>query len=245
MSINKKQKIVRNQFGLPYTQEQRSWAVAYYKDHTKKELWVAFNKKYGTSKSLSAISHLVDRKPKGAWVLYTEEQKDFIKRQVMIPNNTWKNITKYFNEKFGTNKRWEALKRISTDMGYITGSNRDKNFTYYPKERYKIGTEIIHNNKGTDYVYVKVDNKHNGDNWKLKQHIVWEQAHGKIPKHHTIAFLDGNTLNCELSNLMLVDNKTFYNIVAHKYYGKNELTQAFCDVVACKRKIEELQKEIE
>lgn len=40
--------------------------------------------------------------------------------------------------------------------------------------------------------------------WKMLHHIVWEEHNGPIPPGHVITFLDGNTLNCDISNLMCV-----------------------------------------
>lgn len=37
--------------------------------------------------------------------------------------------------------------------------------------------------------------------WPLMQRHVWEQAHGPVPENHVVVFKDGNTRNCELSNL--------------------------------------------
>lgn len=37
--------------------------------------------------------------------------------------------------------------------------------------------------------------------WPLLQRHVWQQAHGPVPSNHVIVFRDGNTQNCDLSNL--------------------------------------------
>ncbi|MGE3840086.1 MAG: HNH endonuclease signature motif containing protein [Vicinamibacterales bacterium] len=37
--------------------------------------------------------------------------------------------------------------------------------------------------------------------WPLMQRYVWEQAHGPVPENHVVVFKDGNTRNCDLSNL--------------------------------------------
>jgi hypothetical protein len=42
------------------------------------------------------------------------------------------------------------------------------------------------------------------DNFVAKHRLVWEAANGPIPPGHVIIFLDGDTTNCELSNLQLV-----------------------------------------
>jgi len=40
--------------------------------------------------------------------------------------------------------------------------------------------------------------------WKAKHAVIWEAAHGKIPKGHVIIFADGNKENFALDNLLLV-----------------------------------------
>ena len=40
--------------------------------------------------------------------------------------------------------------------------------------------------------------------WKLKQRVVWESAHGPVPKGSCIIFLDGNKQNTDLGNLQMV-----------------------------------------
>jgi hypothetical protein len=40
--------------------------------------------------------------------------------------------------------------------------------------------------------------------WRSKHLIIWEKAHGPIPKGHFIIFADGNKRNFNLSNLLMV-----------------------------------------
>jgi len=40
--------------------------------------------------------------------------------------------------------------------------------------------------------------------WMLLNRYNWEKVHGKIPPRHIIAFKDGNTLNCDIENLVLM-----------------------------------------
>jgi hypothetical protein len=47
------------------------------------------------------------------------------------------------------------------------------------------------------YHYTKIaDSK-----WVLTHRMTWEQANGPIPAKHIVRFIDGNTMNLELSNL--------------------------------------------
>lgn len=52
---------------------------------------------------------------------------------------------------------------------------------------------------GRPYQYIKIKDSH----WELLQRQVWTQANGEIPKGSVVNFIDGNFLNCELSNLQL------------------------------------------
>lgn len=67
------------------------------------------------------------------------------------------------------------------------------------------GTEVFRDG----YMLVKVkDGPDLGqwDRWAFKHRLVWEAAHGPIPKGGHVIFLDGDHRNCELSNLALVNN---------------------------------------
>ena len=52
---------------------------------------------------------------------------------------------------------------------------------------------------GRLYQYIKIKDSH----WELLQRYVWTQANGEIPRGCVINFIDGNYLNCELSNLQV------------------------------------------
>ena len=68
-----------------------------------------------------------------------------------------------------------------------------------------VGTEVFREG----YMLVKVkDGPDLGqwDRWVFKHRLVWESAHGPIPKGDHVIFLDGDHRNCELSNLALVNN---------------------------------------
>jgi hypothetical protein len=73
-----------------------------------------------------------------------------------------------------------------------------------PHNTKPIGT--IHNRAdktGRLYQYIKIKDSH----WELLQRHVWTQANGEIPKGCVVIFLDGNFMNCELSNLQVISRK--------------------------------------
>ena len=74
-----------------------------------------------------------------------------------------------------------------------------------PKQTKKSFEEVIRNEKGTQYYYIKspVDNM-----MVPKQRWLWEkETKTKIPKGYNIVFKDGNALNCVIENLECISNK--------------------------------------
>lgn len=93
----------------------------------------------------------------------------------------------------------------------MSDSTREKlQGTFFKKGRkaeneVPVGTEIFRDG----YMLVKVkDGPDLGqwDRWAFKHRLVWEEAHGPIPKGGHVIFLDGDHRNCDLSNLDLVTN---------------------------------------
>jgi len=69
-----------------------------------------------------------------------------------------------------------------------------------PANTKPVGTiNVRADSSGRLYQYIKIKDSH----WELLQRHVWMQANGEIPKGCVINFIDGNYLNCELSNLQV------------------------------------------
>lgn len=69
-----------------------------------------------------------------------------------------------------------------------------------------VGAERIDSKDG--YILVKVAEK--GDQqtaWRLKHRLVWQAAHGPIPRGHTVILIDGDKRNTALSNLELITRR--------------------------------------
>jgi len=47
-----------------------------------------------------------------------------------------------------------------------------------------------------------IEVKTTGKRWRLKHILVWEQAHGPLPKTHVLCFADGDRFNVRLDNLV-------------------------------------------
>ena len=57
--------------------------------------------------------------------------------------------------------------------------------------------------QGRPYQYIKIKDSQ----WELLQRHVWTKANGEIPRGSVVIFLDGNYLNCELTNLKVITRK--------------------------------------
>ncbi|MGH9238785.1 MAG: HNH endonuclease signature motif containing protein [Vicinamibacterales bacterium] len=62
------------------------------------------------------------------------------------------------------------------------------------------------------YLYRKVSDIRNitwTRNWKQEHYLIWEAAHGPIPKGHNVCFKDGDRTHVTLDNLALVSRRTW------------------------------------
>ena len=85
------------------------------------------------------------------------------------------------------------------------------------------------------YVEVKVADP---NKWKLKHRVIWEEAHGPIPRGHNVQFRDGNGQNLSLDNLYLIsraDQMRDENCMAARY--PKEVREVIHLKAAIKRKI--------
>lgn len=147
---------------------------------------------------------------------YTEEQGQFIRENVK--DIKYVDLKDMFNEKFGTNKTKSHIKgycfRHGLSNGLTNESTRfEKGHTNYYNPGNPIGTEVVSNN-GQLLIKVRDDGRYYRKNWKAKKVIVWEQHYGEKPKEMMVLSLDGNEMNFDISNLMLIE--TGENLWLHK-----------------------------
>lgn len=182
---------------------------------------------------------------------YSVEQEEFLKANAPLLSR--KELTDWFNERFGTNKSVLAIKSWCNNRGYNASSDgrfQDGNVSWqkglsgddfkahYTKESFtrmtekmidsnktkKIGDEIVKD--GVPYIIVSIDYSLPHDKRRQpKRRVVWEQLHGEIPKDHCVICLDGNQMNCDPSNLYCMPIQ-FRTILAQNQWwsGNAELT---------------------
>ena len=71
------------------------------------------------------------------------------------------------------------------------------------KEEIKEEKEEIYYRAGI-IKYCREKSENGRKNFEHKHRLIWEQAHGEIPKGYIITFLDGNPQNCVLENLAMI-----------------------------------------
>lgn len=180
---------------------------------------------------------------------YSEEQKKFI-----IDNNYGKyskELADMFNQQFNTNITAKEIKyfrhnnKLNSGLtgqfqkGNISHNKGKKQSEYMTKEaiertkatRFKKGNRPINYRPvGSEritkdgYIEVKVSDP---DKWETKNKIVYKQNFGDIPKGYKVIYADGNKLNNDPNNLLLVSNSEL--LIAnrnHLIYNNKELTES-------------------
>jgi len=110
-------------------------------------------------------------------------------------------------------KPWNKNKK--TDNPSIGGNTKFKQGHEPHNTKYDGCISIRHHKKDNkSYKYIRVSK----GKWVLLQRWVWEQHYGKIPKAWVIRFRDGDTLNCDISNLECVSRAA--NMELNRNYEK-------------------------
>lgn len=179
---------------------------------------------------------------------YSEEQKEFI-----ITNNYGKyskELAEMFNQYFNTNitaKEIAYFRRNNKLNSGLTGQfkkgnvahNKGKKQIEYmsqesiertketrfkkgnkPKNYRPVGSERITKD---GYIEVKVADP---NKWETKNKIIYKQYYGDIPKGHKVIYADGNKLNNDINNLILVSDNEELIMNRHKLRTEDiELTK--------------------
>lgn len=191
------------------------------------EITAAFNKKFGMNVTKSTIQSLKTKHGIKSGVVkakrqYTLEQLSYL-QELSKEGLSNAEITRQFNEKFGTNRTELAIQLQRTIYGFsippggqfpaghkpwnagkkgwfAEGSRR----TWFKKGN-KPQTWVPVGSESEDkdgYTKVKIANP---NKWAYKHRLVWERHHNrKIPPGHAVLFGDGNKRNFDPDNLILV-----------------------------------------
>ncbi len=175
-------------------------------------------------------------KRKNTWADgFTSEQKEFMRQHA--PTMSRIALTEVFNQYFGTSicyntiKGWCSRNGIpspnsdgrftsETSPRWQKGLTAEEFRSHYTDEsfqnllnpmkksniKYKIGDEVIRH--GIPYIVVNENFGEGFDSRLEKKSIyIWKQHYGEVPPNHMIIQLDGNPMNCQISNLRCIPTK--------------------------------------
>lgn len=80
-----------------------------------------------------------------------------------------------------------------------------------PHNYVPVGTERM---KSIGYVAVKIADP---NQWQFKHILTWEAEHGPVPKNHVIIFKDGDRLNFDHENLVLISRPELLQMSRNRY----------------------------
>lgn len=165
---------------------------------------------------------------------YEPEHIEYLREHAEGISN--KELTRMFNEYFGTEKSTQQISGTKKRYGIKSGLDgrfqkgcvswnkgrkvppevyeKMKNSnTWYPKGHQPHNHLPLNSlKKDSDYGYwyrkYSMDGKKKQDRWVLVHHEIWTKAHGPIPDDCVVIFLDGNPDNLTLENLAMIKRST-------------------------------------
>lgn len=179
---------------------------------------------------------------------WTDEQKQFLSDNRNVRR---KELLEQFNQKFDKNICLSAFKGFmqrhnifsdnngrfkNGDVAWNAGITGEDYFAHYDREKVQenckkmheanrtaiLGEEKIIN--GVPYVRVVAGRRTKSRNeaWERKRLVVWRLAYGAVPKGHLIIHLDGDRMNCELSNLVCMPKKYMTLLSKNQWFTKDK-----------------------
>lgn len=191
---------------------------------------------------------------------YTEEQIQFLREN--IAGRSYNDMTRLFNERFGlalnAGRIKSALDRYKLRNGRDgrfrrgrTPANKGKKRLWQggvetqfkpghmPNTYKPVGAERI---SSDGYAMVKVADP---NKWRAKHVVMWEQVNGPVPLGHVVIFANGNRLDINLDNLILISRREL--VVLNKFgliSADAELTRSGVAVADIYLKISERKKRL-
>jgi hypothetical protein len=157
---------------------------------------------------------------------YTPEEIKFITKKIV--GRSYAEMTALFNDRFNLRGKkkitFEKMHNFITSHKLRNGldgrygsdhASPKRSIKGWFKPEHKswnkcpVGTEKISPNGRT---WVKVSDP---NTWKSKHAVIWEKAHGKVPKGCVIIFADRDKSNVSLDNLLMVSKREL--VVMNRY----------------------------
>lgn len=107
-----------------------------------------------------------------------------------------------------------------------------------PKNTKFDGATTVREAHGRPYIWYRLKN----NKWDLLHRVVWRETMGEIPAGYNVQFKDGNGLNCQPSNLYIINReKQMLQNTIHRY--DPELKSLIFLSAKLKRKIKSYEKQ--
>jgi len=206
-----------------YTPEQIQWLKDNYGNYVRViHLVDAFKKQFNCNKNDTCLQSYISRHIKKKEYDYSSEEKQWL-RENFTKYLTYAELTKAFNERFDTRSQTAIRSFCRVALG----------LKKLGKE-YEQGKIVKRNGR----LFIKVTNMQGDNNFQKYNHYVWEKANGKIPKGYRLVFLDGNPLNCDITNLDIVEHKTQVGIRHFTIKGEPQFNKKVVECMKIKSQIE-------
>lgn len=214
-----------------WTDDMISFLGDAYKQHSIDEATQMLNAKFGIDRTREAVRSATRRyrlrcgRNKGQ--LNTGRSRLFSKQMIAFMKTNYRTHTRKalcaaLNESFGTSFTFDQVRSYLKNTGIKSGRDgryrpghvpfcagtkgtglMKPNRTSFkkgdiPKNIQPIGTIIVENKYG--YQIIKIADS----NWQFLHRVVWEREHGPVPDGYVVSLLDGDKMNCTLSNLELI-----------------------------------------
>lgn len=163
---------------------------------------------------------------------YTEEHIDFLRAHGLFM--TFSQLTKAFNEAYGQNRSYFGIHGACITHNIKPWRIMSKNLA--------IGSEFV---DACGYLVVKTAEPRSSGRrkWRHKHIVVWESAHGPVPKGGCIIFADGNKRNFALDNLVKVSRAEIGTLRALNLWSSDAgLTKTAINVVRLRAAIRDKEK---
>ena len=175
--------------------------------------------------------------------IYSQEVVDYLAE--IVDGRLADELADMINTKFGTSYTADQIRslkknhhlRSNIDTRFLPGSTNKKAWFrkgehYSPENEFKPGHKCYNlaqvgdvkprtDDRGKQLLWIKTQATGRPQrDWMPYHRYVWEQHNGPIPKDLCIAFLDGDPMNCDISNLICVTRSSL------TYVNKKKLHHA-------------------
>ena len=226
-----------------YTKEQDKWLIDNFNAiKGYKELVKTFNETFNVNLKEKNVSRHCNKlgfkkeKNHGVQKLFTKEMDQWIV-DTFSPDYNDKVHYQKFQEKFNTNFSYNSFARRRQNLGLfknriavVSGVVAHNSLPFYTERTYD------------GVLCIKVPYYKSNGGWITKGKYVYEQKYGRVPKNKMIIFLDGDSTNCSLDNLLMVDKSINLRINEKRWGGLGDFTKQVVELMNVEKEIKEILK---